>query len=122
MSKTYADHFNKTAITITDSFIDVKTGNSIPISPKVNEQIQYHTKNQTLNHFILSALHSYLHPRIPASEGNDLILQELTELKKLIKGGRIASVAAAKPDTTFQKENAAVDLDEVEDVLEAFGG
>ncbi|MBT2690114.1 hypothetical protein J7I93_18255 [Bacillus sp. ISL-47] len=125
MSKTYTDYFNKTAITFTESFIDVKTGNSIPISPKVQEQIEYHSKNQTLNHLILSALHSYLHPRRAAAGSQDLILQEISELKKLIEGGSISiNPAVKKPINTdpYQREKAALDLNEVEDVLEAFGG
>ncbi len=123
MSKTYTDHFNKTAITLTDSFIDVKTGSSIPISPKVHEQIQYHAKNQTLNHLILSALHSYLHSRTAAAGSHDLILQEISELKMLVQSGSFAIHSAPKPETSISyREKVALDLNEVENVLEAFGG
>lgn len=123
MSKTYTDYFNKTALTINESFIDVKTGSTIQISSRVREQIEYHSKNQTLNHFILSALHSYLHSRTPAGN-NDLILQEIAELRNLIQSGNLTFNTASKRlnAASNQKEKASLDLNEVEDVLEAFGG
>lgn len=123
MSKTYTDYINKTALTINESFIDVKTGSTIQISSKVKEQIEYHSKNQTLSHFILSALHSYMHPRISAGN-NDLILQEIAELRNLILDGSYALNNAAKPvpSASLQKKKALLDLNEVKDVLDAFGG
>lgn len=123
MSKTYTDYFNKTALTINESFIDVKTGSTNQVSSRVKEQIEYHSKNQTLNHFILSALHSYLHSRTPAGN-NDLILQEIAELRKLILGGSYSFHTAANHvnSAPLQRKKASLDLNEVKDVLEAFGG
>ncbi|MGA5688531.1 hypothetical protein [Cytobacillus pseudoceanisediminis] len=123
MSKTYTDYFNKTALTISESFIDVKTGSTIQISSRLKEQIEFHSKNQTLNHFILSALHSYLHTKTPAGN-NDLILQEIAELRSLLLDGSYAHNNAVKPvrSASLQKKKALLDLNEVEDVLDAFGG
>ncbi|WP_232233766.1 hypothetical protein [Bacillus sp. J33] len=45
MSKTYTDYLNKTAITTSETFIDVKTGSNIFFTQKVRKQIEYHTNN-----------------------------------------------------------------------------
>lgn len=123
MSKTYTDYFNKTALTISDSYIDVKTGNNIQISPKVKEQIEYHSRNHTLNHLLLSALHCYMHPKT-ANGNNDLILSEIAELKRLIQAGNFSVNPASKPNgpAAYRTDQTDLDMAEVVDVLEAFGG
>lgn len=123
MSKTYTDYYSKTALTVSEAFIDVKTGNNVAVSSKVKEQIEYHAKNQTLNHLVLSALHSYLHPKT-ASSSNEIILAEIAELKNLISGSYISPNHAAiqKAQANYKIEKANLNLDEVVDVLEAFGG
>lgn len=123
MSKTYTDYFNKTALTISESFIDVKTGNNIQISPKVKEQIEYHSRNHTLNHFILSALHCYMHSKT-ANGNNDLILSEIAELKRLMQEGNFSvnTDAKQKGPAAYQTDKTDLDMAEVVDVLEAFGG
>ncbi|KAF0817874.1 MULTISPECIES: hypothetical protein [unclassified Cytobacillus] len=123
MSKTYTDSLNKTAITISESFIDVKTGNTITVSPKVVEQIKYHSANQTLMHLLLSALHNYLHPK-SAGSSSEVILAEIAELKRLIEGGSITLNRKENQEYTVknQTDDADLDLKEVVNVLEAFGG
>jgi hypothetical protein len=123
MFKTYTDYVNKTALTLSETFIDVKTGNSTPVSSKVKEQIEYHATNQTLMHLVLSALHNYLHPKT-SNSSNEMILAEIAELRRLIEGGSIPSNRTRNHEFTFKNNTEKVDLDinEVVDVLEAFGG
>ncbi|KML36137.1 MULTISPECIES: hypothetical protein [Cytobacillus] len=122
MSKTYTDYVNKTALTIEESYIDVKTGNQIQITPRVQEQLEYHTENQTLNHLILSALHQYFHPK-SVSGNNEQILSEIADIKKLLLERNVAvNTAAKRKFHTSQDEDLDLDLNEVVDVLEAFGG
>ena len=58
MSKIYTDYINRTALTVPDQFIDVKSGETILVSTEIFEQIEYHAENQTLIHLVLSALTS----------------------------------------------------------------
>ncbi|MDP4164310.1 MAG: hypothetical protein Q8898_14510 [Bacillota bacterium] len=81
MPRTFTDYLNKTAITLPDTFIDVRTGDSHIVSPKIQNQIEYHANNNTLIHLVLSALNSYLHPRSLKGD-NEEILLELLEIKK----------------------------------------
>jgi hypothetical protein len=125
MSKTYTDYFNKIALTVPDEFIDVKTGVSRPISPKVAEQIEYHTNNGTLGHLLFSALHQYMKPRI-GSGMNEEVLCELLEIKRMIERGYVARNVSSQPilskDRNIKLKSQPVDLKEVEDILDAFGG
>ncbi|WP_078410880.1 hypothetical protein [Priestia abyssalis] len=123
MSKTYTDYINKIALTVPDEFIDVKTGASRPVSPKVEEQIEYHTNNGTLVDFIFSALNQYLKPK--AEKGmNEEILQELSEIKKMIERGYVPRNFSPQPILSKNRDmkSQPVDLREVEDILDAFGG
>ncbi|PLR97525.1 hypothetical protein [Bacillus sp. T33-2] len=124
-TKTYTDFINKTAITVPDRFIDVKTGNSLSVSPKIQEQIEYHTNNNTLVHLLLSALNHYFHKPVPVPKGAPQdVLQELSEIRRMLQQGYIPLGPAPKPSRIKEgrKEPKAVDLLEVKDVLEAFGG
>ncbi|MDD9312117.1 hypothetical protein PUS82_12615 [Cytobacillus firmus] len=118
--RTYTDYANKTALTIPDHFIDVKTGNSVKVSQKIQEQVDYHSNNNTLIHLVLSALNSYLHPK---NMNSDIILSEIHEIKKMMRSGYAAGQTPAYKETVFHgSKQDEVDLKEVEDVLEAFGG
>ncbi|MEC1892251.1 hypothetical protein ACOSZF_12040 [Cytobacillus firmus] len=118
--RTYTDYANKTALTIPDHFIDVKTGNSVKVSQKIQEQVDYHSNNNTLIHLVLSALNSYLHPK---NMNSDIILSEIHEIKKMMQSGYAAGQTPAYKETVFHgSKQDEVDLKEVEDVLEAFGG
>ncbi|GKU80710.1 hypothetical protein [Niallia sp. NCCP-28] len=124
MSKMYTDYTNMTAITIPDQFIDVKTGDSQLITAKMQEQIEYHTHNQTLLHLLLSALNSYLHPKI-AHEGTKEILAELSEIKEMMM--QTYSTPSNYPIKSLIKHNpktvsAELNMKDVEDILEIFGG
>ncbi|HZG59775.1 MAG TPA: hypothetical protein VEY68_04725 [Anoxybacillus sp.] len=122
MSKIYTDYMNRIALTIPDRFIDVKTGESYSVSPKIQEQIEYHTKNNTLIHLIFSALNSYLNTRT-AQRVPDEILSELAEIKKMLEQGYIpaqhSSISLPSKEKSAPKD---LDIREVEDILEAFGG
>ena len=120
MIRTYTDYVNKTALTIPDQFIDVKTGASVKVSKKLQEQVDYHSNNNTLIHLVLSALNSYLHPK---NMNSDIILSEIHEIKKMMQSGYAAGQTPAYKETVFHgSKQDEVDLKEVEDVLEAFGG
>ena len=86
MSKIYTDYDNKTAITVPETFIDVKTGESHTVSSKIQDQIEYHAQNSTLIHLLFSALTTYLHPRA-INGGTEEILFELSEMKKILQQG-----------------------------------
>ncbi|KHE70434.1 hypothetical protein [Halobacillus sp. BBL2006] len=125
MLRTYRDYFNQTVITLPDKFIDVKTGESHEITSKIIEEIEYHSKNNTLQHFILSALHNYLHhqPAKPVDNGNTSdLLFELLEIKRMLNLGNRnnpTGIPATQEKTMTAKK---VNLKEIEGLLEAFGG
>ncbi|MCT8138288.1 hypothetical protein H1D32_11320 [Anaerobacillus sp. CMMVII] len=122
VSRTYTDYTNKIAITIPDSFIDVKTGNNLKVSAKIQEQIEYHAKNNSLHHYVFSALHDYMKPKVINSSQNELILQELSTIRKLVEKGDLGS---SHPKTNQSKrinKRSQLEMNEVEDVLDAFGG
>jgi hypothetical protein len=124
MSKIYTDYFNKTAITLPDKFIDVKTGESHTVSPKVQEQIEYHTKNSTLIHLVLSALNQYLNPRMVPG-GTEEILVELSEIKKMLQEGIVKNESQGLIYPINQPEQSIdldMDIKNLQKVLDAFGG
>lgn len=124
MSRIYTDYINKTAITIPDKFIDVKTGETHNVSTKMQEQIEYHANNGTLMHLVFSALHSYFHPKQMYDGGTKEILFELTEIKKMMQQGFIPKHHSHHLYSSHPQQVVPVDLDikEIEDVLDAFGG
>lgn len=124
MSRIYTDYFSETVVTIPDKFIDVKTGESLLTSPMVQEQIEYHAENNTLIHLVLSALDHYLHPKIAQNTGSKEILIELLELKKMMRNGNF-KVNESIIDTVPNKkmfDASKLDLKEIEELLEAYGG
>ncbi|KAA9025699.1 hypothetical protein [Niallia endozanthoxylica] len=127
MSKIHTDYVNKVAIMIPEKFIDVKSGESYAVSQKVQEQIEYHADNSTLVHLVMSALTSYLHPKKGSGGGNDEILYELSEIKKMLKempAGPLNKLNKQKVNQQQKplKTDIDVDLKELEEILEAFGG
>lgn len=120
VSKTYTDFINKIALTIPEQFIDVKTGISYQVSEKMQEQIEYHTSNSTLNDLVFSALHDYMKSK-STNISTNLILKELSTLQKLIEQGNFSGNHSTKGQYATRNNNS-LDIDEVEDVLEAFGG
>ena len=119
MPKTYTDYINKIAISIPDEFIDVKTGENIKVSSKIEEQIEYHAENSTLIHLIYSALNEYFSTK-PDKQHDITILQELQSIKIMLEHGYI-------PGTPFKKSlptntKTKVNIDDVNEILEAFGG
>lgn len=122
MSRIYTDYMNKIALSVPDEFIDVKTGASRPVSLKIQEQIEYHTNNGTLSDLLYSALYHYLKPKA-RSGMNEEILCELLEIKKMIERGYVPVIPSINPSpANHHPASKAVDLNEVEDVLDAFGG
>ncbi|MCA1010977.1 hypothetical protein [Halobacillus halophilus] len=123
MSRIYRDYFNQTVLTIPDSFIDVKTGETRLVSPSIIEQLEYHSRNNTLQHFIISALTSYL-SATPGHQGpGDEVLQELLEIKRMLRAGNSGNPNTgmnSARDTRFSA--GEVGSKEIEDILEAFGG
>ena len=122
MFRTYTDYVNKTALTLPDKFIDVRTGESIEVLPKVLEQIEYHSNNSTLIHLVLTALNSYLQPK-SINTGNNILLEEIREIKRMMQMGYLPRGNGQMGNGPAQlNETSNLDLIEVEDVLEAFGG
>jgi|RhiMetdeSRZDD1v2_1073273.scaffolds.fasta_scaffold761472_2 hypothetical protein len=124
MSKIYTDYNNKIAITVPDTFIDVKTGESHTVSTKLQEQIEYHAQNNTLIHLLFSALTTYLHPRT-INGGTEEILFELSEMKKILQQGTYIQNHAYPFKGINQKPIESLkglELKELEEVLDAFGG
>ena len=122
MYRLYTDYINKTALTVPDEFIDVKTGESQMVSSKVREQIEYHADNQTLIHLVLSALNSYLHPKRINGDTRE-ILNELSEIKQMLQNGYSTKNFLMSTFTTQPPLNELdLDMKDVEDLLEDFGG
>lgn len=124
MSNTYTDYHNKIAITVPERYIDVKTGESYAVSPKIIEQIEYHADNSTLNHLIMSALHHYLSPRPILNGGSAEILQQLADIRAILENGVYQIQPVAQPKFRKDQTEAAklLDMKDIEDILDAFGG
>ncbi len=124
MSKIYTDYVNKIALSVPETYIDVKTGESHTVSTKIQDQIEYHAQNSTLNHLLFSALTTYLHPR-SVNSGTEEILFELSEMKKILQQGTYVQ-SPSYPSNNLQKKPiqplSELNLKELEDVLDAFGG
>ncbi|WP_173917511.1 hypothetical protein [Halobacillus sp. Marseille-Q1614] len=124
MSRTYRDYFNQTVLTIPDTFIDVKTGDTRQVTSKVIEQIEYHSENNTFLHLIISSLHEYFHKRPVHNQNTGDLLTELLEIKKLLISGAAVPAQAAP----FRNNEAGslspqeINIKEIADVLEAFSG
>ena len=124
MEKIHTDYVNKIAIMVPEMYIDVKTGESHTVSTKVQNQIEYHAQNNTLNHLLFSALTTYLHPRTSGSKMEE-ILFELSQLKKMLQEGTYLQNHSYPLKSLQQKPlqpSSELDLKELEDVLDAFGG
>jgi hypothetical protein len=121
MSKMYTDYINRTSLTVPDIFIDVKSGETISVSTEIFEQIEYHSENQTLIHLVLSALHQYLQPNQTNRNSNEIFL-ELAEIKKMLQGYPTVTARTRLPVQSVPEEIDDLDMKEVEDILEVFGG
>jgi hypothetical protein len=123
MSNTFTDYVSKTAITIPERFIDVKTGESHPVSQKVQDQIEYHTQNNTLIHLVMAALTDYLHPK-KMNGGAEEVLYELSEIKRMIQQMPTLKNNAPLFMHHHEQPKAPMDVDikELEGILDAFGG
>lgn len=121
MSRLYTDYFNQTALTVPKHFIDVKSGETVEVSAEIFNQIEYHTENQTLIHLVLSALTDYFHP-IKKRELNEDILMEIAEIKQMLQENQINKAYVNIPKKKAQPKTTDLDLKEVDDILEVFGG
>lgn len=106
---------------VPDQFIDVKTGETHVVSSKIFEQIEYHAENQTLIHLVLSALNQYLHPN-RINQDNEEILLKLDEIKQLLYGYRPDPSHVGLQHKPSQKEVKDVDMKDIEDILDVYGG
>ena len=121
MSKMYTDYINRTALTVPDQFIDVKSGETISVSTEIFEQIEYHSENQTLIHLVLSALHQYFQPNQMNKSSEEILLQ-LAEMKQMLQGYPSLSARTRLPVQSAPQEIEDLDMKEVEDILDVFGG
>ncbi|MBN9654790.1 hypothetical protein J0K78_10985 [Halobacillus sp. GSS1] len=122
MSNVYHDYFKQTVLTIPDTFIDIKTGDQHAVLPEIKEEIAYHSENNTLTHLLFSALNDYF-LKAPTSQqkGTNCVLSELQEIKRMLAAGSFQerSIPASIKKPPVSKE---MDILEIEDLLEAFGG
>jgi hypothetical protein len=122
MSKMYTDHMNQIAIAVPEQFIDVRTGESVMVSSKIQEQIDYHAYNGTLIHLVLSALNNYFHSK-QTSGGSEEVLMELSEIKRMLQQGHFTRDPHAEvPLNSSGQGPMDIDINEVEDILDVFGG
>ncbi|QAS52222.1 hypothetical protein [Halobacillus litoralis] len=122
MSRIYMDYFRKTVITIPDNFIDVKTGDTHPVSPQIIEEMEYHSNNNTLQHLVFSALNDYFHKNTVTKGNSHDVLAELLEIKKILNQGYRNSKEVHLPSQKNVTPTRKLNIKEIEDVLEAFGG
>ena len=124
MSNTYTDYVNKIAITVPERYIDVKTGESYSVSQKIVDQIEYHAENGSLGHLVFSALHHYLSPKPVLNGGSAEILQQLSDIRAMLENGSYLIQPPVKARTMNEQTDAAklLNMKEVDDILEAFGG
>jgi len=122
MSKNYVDYTNQVIVTVPEHFINTITGDIQYVTPDIEEQLQYHTNNNTLSHLLFSALSYYVQNNsstVPQKDTSN-IMNELLEIKRMIQNNSkvISTPATIKSDMDKKELN----IKEVEDVLEAFGG
>ena len=124
VSRMYTDYLKEIKLTIPDKFIDVKTGESYDISKTVHDEIEYHATNNTLIHLVFSALQSYLQPHSDSNVNLNKIMFELLELKKLLQQGTLIKADSNLVQKSSQNNNHMnkLNLDEIADVLDAYGG
>ncbi|MBM7622066.1 hypothetical protein JOC95_003976 [Bacillus tianshenii] len=125
MTKTYTDYVNRIALSIPDQFIDVKTGNPLEVSGKIHEQLDYHANNSTLADLLLSALYEYFNPRSTTLKkgANQEILQELSAIKRMIISSYSPASLKSVPNIDQESSNnGTINMKEVDDILDAFGG
>lgn len=121
MSKLYTDYINQTALTVPSHFIDVKSGETLEVSTEIFKQIEYHAENQTLIHLVLSALTEFFHP-VKKRALNEDILMELVQIKQMLQGHQINNAYVSIPKKKAQPKSTDLDIKEVDDILEVFGG
>ncbi|TYS82904.1 hypothetical protein FZC80_05080 [Rossellomorea aquimaris] len=121
MGETYTDYVNRVAITIPEKYIDIKTGDSHTVSKIIQEQIEYHAHNHTLAHLVFSALDQYFKPN--ARNGtNAEILQELETIKTLLQQGYVPGTGTPIVPAKEQLTPKPLNMRDLNDILEAFGG
>lgn len=122
MQKTYKDYFHQNVLTIPDTFIDVKTGDHQNVSPKILEEVKYHSENNTLNHLIFSALHDYFHKGATPQQVPSDVLKELLEIKELLHSGKEIQIDSRSSVSEKSRPLQERNMKEIAEVLEAFGG
>lgn len=124
MSRVYTDYLQETILTLPDKFINVKTGETQPVSPVIQDQIAYHANNNTLIHLVFSALNHYLHPQEEIQDaGSKDIMVELLEIKKLLQQGYYVNNPMVDTSANGKVPVAGeLKMEEVKDILEAYGG
>jgi hypothetical protein len=121
MGETYTDYVNRVAITLPEKYIDIKTGDTHPVSKLIQEQIEYHAHNHTLVHLVFSALDQYFSPAAKKTTNTE-ILQELEAIKMMLQQGYSASPGNKANINPGQQAPKPLNMKELNDILEAFGG
>ena len=100
-----------------------KLGSHTTITQEIKEQLAYHTENNTLVHLIFSAFDAYFTSH--KSHSPHTILQELAEIKKMIAHKEFPVPVLPAHEKTLShspSKSTSLNMQEVEDVLEAFSG
>lgn len=123
MGETYTDYVNKVAVTIPEKYIDIKTGDSHAVSKLIQEQIEYHAHNHTLVHLVFSALDQYFRPAAKSGGTNAEIIQELQAIKLMLQQGYVpGSTRPPHPTSQGRQDTSPLNMRDLNDILEAFGG
>lgn len=121
MAKPYTNTWINTPFSVPTHFIDVRTGETMPVPPIVMQQIRYHSENQTLLHLVLSALTHYL--QSPRKQTNqEAILKELAEIKQLLQNPNIVRTGEWAHPNNIPRSSNRLPNQEIESILEFFGG
>ncbi|WP_421378396.1 hypothetical protein ACOJQI_12890 [Bacillus salacetis] len=121
MGETYTDYVNKVAITVPEKYIDIKTGDTHTVSQLIQEQIEYHAHNHTLVHLVFSALDQYFKPAAKSGTNAD-ILQELEAIKTMLQQGYVTASNVPVSTAKDQQAPKPLNMRDLNDILEAFGG
>ncbi|GGH71433.1 hypothetical protein GCM10010978_07360 [Compostibacillus humi] len=122
MQEVYSDYFIDVTIKIPEEFIDVRTGETHPISPEIRDQIAYHAKNNTLIHLLFSALDEYFAPESSHHSDTDGILKELADIKRLLTSRNFSAEPVSGNGTAKSSQTGQIPMEDVEEIIEAYGG
>ncbi|MFD1017656.1 hypothetical protein [Thalassobacillus hwangdonensis] len=120
MADTYIDYGHKIVLPLPEAYIDIKTGDSREISQEIKDQLTYHADNSTMLHLLCSALDAYF----SSGKGESFsdVMKEISDIRRLLEKGYSPYNSPSNSSTKRNSQSKSLDLSEISDVLEAFGG